>query len=71
MFSTKNIDRMSMRELRNELRDARAENERLRAALERLASPEAFVVTRMTTEEEQARMRFAEAALQETDDELE
>jgi len=39
------------------------EIERLRAALERLASSEAFTVPRVTNEEERARMFFAEAAL--------
>lgn len=40
-----------------------AENARLREALERLASPEAFVASRVATGEEQARMHFAQKAL--------
>jgi len=39
------------------------ENARLRRGLERLASPEAFTVPRMTNEEERARMFYAEAVL--------
>lgn len=37
--------------------------ERLERALERLASPEAFISARMANEEETARMHFAQAAL--------
>lgn len=39
------------------------EIERLRRALRRLASPEAFVVSRRCTEEETARMKYAQAIL--------
>lgn len=42
------------------------EIERLRSSLERLASPEAFLTSRMATPEETARMKFAEAALRAT-----
>lgn len=45
-------------------RDLAAEADRMRHALERLASPEAFIVSRSTTEEERARMFYAEAVLQ-------
>lgn len=44
------------------------EVERMRHALERLASPEAFIVSRSTTEEERARMFYAEAVLQSIED---
>ncbi len=49
------------------LRKAADEIERLRMALDRLASPEAFVVSRMATDEEHARMRFAADALAQQD----
>jgi len=46
------------------LRDDADEIERLTAALERLSSPLAFTNSRVATNEETARMRFAEAALE-------
>ena len=46
-----------------ELAALRAKNEKLRDALKRLASPEAFVISRPTNEEDRARMIFAEQAL--------
>lgn len=44
--------------------------EQLEAALTRLASPEAFVISRATNEEDRARMRFAEKALESAGDAL-
>ena len=38
---------------------------KLEAALKRLASPEAFYMSRATNEEDVARMQYAEAALKE------
>ena len=46
------------------IEDLRYECAKLRAALERLASPEAFHMARTTNEEDRTRMRFAEAALE-------
>lgn len=55
---------VTVKRLTAERDTALAENARLREALERLASNEAFIVPRSTTEEEKARMFFAEAALE-------
>ena len=43
---------------------AMARIEELEAALRRLASPEAFLMPRTATEEERARMKYAEEALE-------
>lgn len=56
MGPLKDPDKMSERELRNEVKV-------LRAGLERLASPEAFDVSRTTTIEERMRMEYAEDVL--------
>ena len=56
VYTLKNADKMSERELRNEVKT-------LRKGLQRLASPEAFVMSRMTNEEERARMEYAEHVL--------
>ncbi len=45
------------------MRAAGAEIERLRRGLRRLASPEAFICSRVTSEEERARMFYAERIL--------
>ena len=47
----------------SDLGHAIAEIERLRAGLERLASPEAFDITRTTTIEERMRMKYADEVL--------
>lgn len=44
-------------------RSAVKERDRLRGALERLASPEAFLLAKVATEEETARMKFAATSL--------
>jgi len=48
--------------------ELKAENERLRTGIERLASPEAFVVAKAASAEETMRMKFADRLLKENTD---